>query len=295
MQKAGSHIRQTAVAGSFYEDNPKRCAADARRLCEPFDEVELPAVPHGALVPHAGWTYSGRTAGGTLAALAAHTSARTLVITGSVHTVGLGHPATDTYDAWMTPLGPVAVDGALREAINGLDDFRPVMDAHRVEHCIEVELPLIQTVFGEGVMIVPCLIPPQKSAPQWGRQIGRLLREWPEPVAVIASVDLTHYGPSYGFTSHGAGESGYRWAHETNDRQLLNLISRLAADDILAHTDSHHSACGGGAIAATAAACAETGARRGYVLHQTDSTRETGVLGTGNRQDSVGYAGVVFG
>jgi hypothetical protein len=122
-----------------------------------------------------------------------------------------------------------------------------------------------------------------------------VLADWPEPVIMVASSDLTHYGPNYRFTPFGEGERGTQWAHDVNDRALLDEIEALRAESIVRITRQHHSACGGGAIAATMAASAELGATRGIVIEHTDSIRELTSLGYTERANSVGYAGVVFG
>ena len=292
---ASSRVRRPTVAGQFYEEDGQRCGEEARRLCRPYDDEEMPPTLCGAMVPHAGWVFSGRVAGGTLATLARHTEAKTFVLTGSVHTMDLARPATDSAEAWMTPLGEVPVDGPLREAINALDEFECRDAAHRHEHSLEVQLPLMQTALADVFAIVPCLIPVRQGAVPWGRALGELLRRWSKPVAMIASTDLTHYGPNYGFHPQGVGEEGRRWASEVNDRALLALAEEMAAERALEHAAKKRSACGGGAIAATIAACKEMGAARGYVLDHTDSAREGAAIGYRDKVNSVGYGGVVFG
>jgi hypothetical protein len=296
MSRTYTKVRPPAVAGRFYDDDASRCAEDAARLCRPPQSpADLPPTLYGGMVPHAGWVCSGRIAGMTWAMLAARTQARTIVLTGSVHTMAMFNPALDSADAWATPMGPIGVDVELRETLDRLDGFEPLDMAHQHEHSLEVEVPMIAAAFGEGVMIVPCLIPPVDEAADWGRAIGRVLADWPEPVIMVASSDLTHYGPNYRFTPFGEGERGTQWAHDVNDRALLDEIEALRAESIVRITRQHHSACGGGAIAATMAASAELGATRGIVIEHTDSIRELTSLGYTERANSVGYAGVVFG
>jgi hypothetical protein len=288
-------IRPPVMAGRFYHADPRQCAADARRLARYDGGVTLPAVLHGALVPHAGWVCSGRIAGQTLAALAGRTMARTLILTGSVHTLDLDFPALDRADAWRSPAGDMPVDADLRAALAALPGFRALDDAHRLEHSLEVQLPLIDASFGAGVKIVPVMIPPHADAPEWGRAIGRVMRDWRQPLAIIVSSDLTHYGPNYGYCPAGLGEAGRRWASEVNDARLLRLIVAMDADRIVQETQAHQNACGGGAIAAAVAACREMGCARGWLLEHTDSTRELTPIGHADAHNSVGYAGVVFG
>jgi AmmeMemoRadiSam system protein B len=291
MMVAGTHIRKPAVAGQFYDADPERCAAAVRRMCVPAAGPSL-GVLVGAIVPHAGWPCSGRVAGLTLATLARHSDARTFVLTGSVHWTHLQDPTCDDADAWETPLGTVPVDVALRDAIAGLGGFDRRDAPHAPEHSLEVQLPLLQLAVGPELRIVPCLVPPCPLAPGWGHALGALLDAWPEPVAVIASSDLTHYGTRYAFTPHGADAWGNEWAHSTNDRELLEQVGRLDAHAALDHALERGSACGGGAIALTIEACRGIGARRAVLLAHTDSRRELNEPGA---TASVGYAGVVFG
>lgn len=297
MPTASPLTRPGTASGRFYEADPARCREAARRLCRPFPDDGLPAILHGALVPHAGWICSGRVAGGTIATLAGHTRACTLVLTGTAHFFRLEGPVTDAADTWTSPLGEVAVDADLRDAVRRLDGFTCSDEAHRPEHSLEVQLPLMQTAFGHDVRIVPCLVPPDLAAPRWGERLGDLLASWPEPVAVIASSDLTHYGPDYGFTPMGEGPTARRWARDTNDRMVLDLIERMAGDEIVTTTRVHENACGGGAIAVTVAACRRLGATAGHVLAHTDSAREIGprLGGRSVEANFVGYAGAVLG
>ncbi len=283
------------VAGRFYEADPSRCRADAAACCGGAAGVELPGVLVGGVVPHAGWVCSGRVAGLTWRALAERSGARTVFLTGSVHTVELAGPALDTNDVWSTPLGEVEIDGALRDAIAGLDGFGVREDAHTLEHALEVELPMLLHAFGEGVRFVPCMIPPHGDAPRWGGALGGLLRGWGEGVLVVASSDLTHYGPNYGYTPAGGGEAGYAWAHGENDRGFIERVERLDAGGALAHAGANRSACGGGAVAAVVAAAKALGAERGYTLLHTDSAKELEKIGHHDRANSVGYASIVFG
>lgn len=295
--------RMAAVAGQFYEGDAAQCADDAAFYCQYAEGLAEgvagtsaeapPGHVYGAVVPHAGWVCSGRVAGMTYAALRGRTKAKTFVLTGSVHTVRMDRPTVDPHDVWETPVGDVVVDGALRDAIGKLDGFCVDAAAHAREHSLEVQAPLMRTVFGEELKIVGCLVPPHEDAVKWGESLGELLKDWGEEVCVIASSDLTHYGPNYSFNPGGYGDVGYRWAHE-NDRRLLEMIERYDAESVVSETCQRQNACGGGAIAATMAACRVLGATRGFTLEHTDSTRELSPLGHGDANNSVGYASVLL-
>jgi len=138
------------------------------------------------------------------------------------------------------------------------------------------------------------MIPPSDHSETLGRIIGRTIRDSGTDALVVASSDLTDYGPSYQFSPAGDGADGIRWAKDTNDRRILDLIVAMTGDRIVAEATEHKNACGSGAIAAAIGACRELGATRGNVLEHTNSyevLRERfGESGT----DAVGYAGIVF-
>ena len=289
-------VRQPVVADRFYAADAARCRADADRLtAAPVKRPQDAGRVIGGIAPHAGWICSGRVAGLTWRGLAEYSDARTVFLTGSVHTVELNQPALDTAEAWGIPGDAIAVDDDLRRAIAGLDEFAIFDRAHTHEHALEVQLPLMQAAMGEDVTFVPCMIPPSESAVSWGEALGHLLRDWPEPVALVASVDLTHHGPAYGFTPHGDGEAGYHWAHRENDADLLEHVRALDAAGTFDHACQQQSSCGPGALAAVLAAARVLGARRGHVLEHTDSVRELMPLGHTDTTNSVGYTAAVLG
>src|SRR5574337_1945589 len=104
-------IRRPVVPGSFYPSMPECSRAQAADLIA----GDLPKVRAiGAVVPHAGYIYSGRIAGAVYARLV---FPDVFVILGPNHTgVGAG-VAIMTYGTWETPLGQVAIDTDLAQAI----------------------------------------------------------------------------------------------------------------------------------------------------------------------------------
>jgi AmmeMemoRadiSam system protein B len=286
-------IREPVIAGRFYPLAASECEAEANDCCRLLEsDIEGLTTPtYGGIVPHAGWVCSGRVAGRVLAALHRTAAPRTIVLFGTMHhvrgRVGVLFPTGQ----WKTPLGMVAIDERLSERVLGhtnLIEEDPF--AHEDEHSLEVQLPFVQKLF-PGVPILPILVPPLSDAPAVGDAVGRTLREYRYDALVVGSTDLTHYGPSYGFTPEGAGSDGFAWAKDVNDRRIIDLILAMDADAIVDETARYRNACGGGAIAATIAAVRQTGATSATLLEHTTS-RE--VLGERGFAGAVGYAGIVF-
>src|SRR5512137_1391592 len=125
-------MRLPAVAGQFYPGSGAELGHQLDEMLHP--EKELPFL--GAVVPHAGYIYSGQVAAEVYSRLP---KAETYVIIGPNHH-GLGSPVALSRESWRTPLGVVEPDLELADALAGsIIDHDEV--AHLQEHSIEVQIP----------------------------------------------------------------------------------------------------------------------------------------------------------
>ena len=184
-------IRQPAVAGSFYEGTPERLRAqvDACFAANPPAEEKTRFI--GAVVPHAGLMYSGHVAAAFYGT--AELPKRFIILCPN-HT-GAGHfAAINREGAWRTPLGDVAIDTPLADALMSrtkllAEDWR----AHGREHSLEVQLPFLQRILGELTFVPICLGAHRyEYADEIGRAIADVIKQHPD-VAILASSDLNHY------------------------------------------------------------------------------------------------------
>jgi AmmeMemoRadiSam system protein B len=290
------NLRFPVRAGTFYESAPAPCRHHATKLLESaVVPADLPERLYGGLVPHAGWTYSGRLAARTFKSLARR-PLDTVVLLGADHVGVVRRGEVFDSGVWQTPLGEVAVNEELAAAIlKGSDLLRSNPAAHQDEHSLEVQVPLLQAL-NPRVRIVPVAVPPTAAAAAIGEAIGRVLAEGAERFAgvfVVGSTDLTHHGghfPSPG----GRGETGRDWTVR-NDRRMLDLVAAMKAEEIVEEATRNGNACGAGAIAATIAACRAMGATRGLCLEYTNSYDVVHALYPYELDDTtVGYASVVF-
>ncbi len=243
----------------------------------------------GGIVPHAGWMCSGRVAGKVFRLLAKSQQPDVIVLFGGVHRYRGREAAMFGSGRWETPMGSVAVEGRLCERILGLTNL--IVDdpfAHENEHSIEVQVPFVIELFPKA-RIVPIMVPSVDTAPEVGEAVARTIDAYKYDCLIVGTTDLTHYGPSYGFTDHGIGEAGHRWAKE-NDRPFIDLICRLNAHEVVEEAAARQNACNAGAVAATIAAVRRLKAASATLIEHTTSAE---VLG-GGHQDSVGYAGFIF-
>jgi AmmeMemoRadiSam system protein B len=185
-------LRPPAVAGSFYEGTPARLRAQVEECFAANPPQVAKQRFIGAVVPHAGLMYSGAVAA---AFYALAELPKRFVILCPNHT-GAGHfAAVNREGAWRTPLGDVAIDTALADALMArtsllAEDAR----AHAREHSLEVQLPFLQHLLGDFTFVPICLGAHRYDyAEEIGRAIAEVLKDEPEPVGIIASSDLNHY------------------------------------------------------------------------------------------------------
>ena len=180
--------RQPAVAGSFYPADPH----ELRHMLERYLQA-APAdatAPSAMIAPHAGYVFSGPVAASGYARLlrSGH-HYRRVIILGPAHRVAFSGLATTSASAFATPLGDVVVDREAIEAIAGLPQVQELDEAHRLEHCLEVQLPFLQLTLSD-FSVIP-LVVGDASAGEICEVIEAL---WTGPdTLVIVSSDLSHY------------------------------------------------------------------------------------------------------
>lgn len=288
-------IREPVVAGQFYPADKEQCRRDLRSLLSvPGGDGPDGRNVLGGLVPHAGWMCSGAVAAKVFRCLGNGPAPQVVVLFGGVHRSGGTAAAMFADGRWESPLGDVDIDGRLAERILGQTNL--IQDdpfAHEAEHSIEVQIPFVAHLFPEA-RIVPIMVPPTDKAPEVGRAVAGTLRAYKYQAVIVGTTDLTHYGPGYGFTPRGVGPDGIAWAKNENDRRFIELVCAMEVDKVVGEAATHRSACSAGAVAATMSAVAAAGADRGILLEHTTSSDVLGSTSGARRDDSVGYAGIVF-
>jgi AmmeMemoRadiSam system protein B len=287
--------RKPTVAGQFYSGGDA-CLAEVKQ-CLPTEslDIELLRPIVAGIVPHAGWVFSGDMAAVVFSAIKQTCEkVDTFIIFGAAHRY-LGNRAA-VYDrgSWLTPLGEITIDDQLAGTITKIDCAEADLGAHRAEHSIEVQVPFIQHLFPEAGL-VPIMVPPAAFAVGLGGKISGIIAEAADKqIVCIASTDLTHYGPQYGFCPAGAGPEGLKWAKQVNDREFIDLALNMEARKLLETAIENGSACGPGAAAALVSVAARLGRTKGLLLGHTHSNEVMQAKFGRSGSDSVGYAAIVF-
>ena len=270
MSAGSAPVRLPAVAGTFYPAHPGHLRTAVERfLVRTVD----PVSPAAVMVPHAGYVYSGSTAGKTFAA---SNLPQTLIILCPNHT-GLGARLAYTASgSWRTPLGDVPVDErlarAMAEAFPALEDD-PI--AHQREHAIEVQLPFLQVLLGEFTF-VPVVVGTRAlgELEGLGRAMAGAVAGSKGSVAMVVSSDMNHYED----------------VQTTRDKDSAALDAVLHVDPARLYREVHErriSMCGSAPAVAALFACRGLGADKADLVDYTHS----GAV-TGDDAQVVSYAGV---
>lgn len=288
-------VRKPAVAGQFYGGSRAECLEEIEE-CLPLEPIhgELPNPIVAAVVPHAGWMFSGSLAATAFKAIEqVNSEVDTFVIFGAAHRYFDGGAVVYDSGSWETPLGEIDVDAELAAEIVAKGAIANP-GAHRGEHSIEVQVPFIQYLFPKA-RIVPIIVPVSGFDHSFGEHVGELIHSKQDRrIVCVASTDLTHYGPRYGFCPEGTGAAALKWAREVNDMEFIDLALRMEADKLVEAAIDKGNACGPAAVATVVAAARTMGRICGVLLGHTTSSEVMLHKFNQPSEESVGYAAIVF-
>lgn len=183
-------IREPAVAGFFY----------------PLGEEELLAqvdgfLPMGAnpktvklvIMPHAGYVYSGPTAG--VVAAAVQVPSRVILL-GPKHRAGGARAAVSSADSWRMPFGDVPIDREMVRLLAGEAGIEADDRAHADEHSLEVEIPFLWRR-NPAIRITPVALGVHSldELKTMGQAVAAAVATSGDPVLLVASTDMSHQIP----------------------------------------------------------------------------------------------------
>jgi AmmeMemoRadiSam system protein B/AmmeMemoRadiSam system protein A len=277
--------RQPAVAGAFYDGDPGTLRAEVERMLEASSSIE---GVRALVVPHAGYSYSGAVAGKAFATLDVKDLRRVILLGPSHYRAYSGGalPAKGI-ESFTTPLGEVKLDLEAMRGLGEIPEFGGPSAAHDREHCLEVELPFLQVLAPDAV-IVPVLVGNGTDTETARKMARALLPLLDDGTAVVVSSDFTHHGDNYRWTPF--------WEPNLSSK-LVRLgevtAGRLAAIDPTGFTlqveVSGDTVCGVRPSMVLVELLAHAFEGEGEVQEVTTSGHRTG-----NWDNSVTYASVVF-
>jgi MEMO1 family protein len=269
-----SNIRKPCAAGKFYPASAK----DINKMISSFaDGGGQKKDVIGCVLPHAGYVYSGRVAAQTISKV---NIKDTIVLLGPNHT-GIGASfSIMPRGFWETPLGNVEIDERLAGLLlSKTRHLEADMLAHRDEHSLEVELPILQYFRSDFKIIPIAMMSNDLSAlKEVGEELAAAISEnnLKDSVMLIASSDLTHYEEQR--------------SAQKKDSLAIEAISNLDENKLeQAVRQFDISMCGFGPVAVLIKAAKLLGAKKGELIkYQTSGDA------TGDSSSVVGYAGITI-
>jgi len=258
-------IQGPAVAGHFYPSDPDELRRDVRQLVAAADS-DLAHNPKALIAPHAGYIYSGPTAGIAYAQLTPIASrVKRVVLLAPSHRVSFQGIAYSSAEFFRTPLGDIAVDRQGLSLIHDLPQLHELDRAFSHEHSLEVHLPFLQETLGE-FKIIPLLV--GDVDPTLVAEVLEQIWGGPETFIIVSS-DLSHF-------------LDYETA-KAIDAETSNAVENLNPEII-----SYNHACGRTPVSGLLLA-----ARRNNLRVTTLDVRNSGDT-AGPRDQVVGYGAYAF-
>ncbi|MCX6825646.1 MAG: AmmeMemoRadiSam system protein B [candidate division Zixibacteria bacterium] len=270
-------IREPAVAGQFYPSDSaklKEMVSDFLAKTEELPKIDGRII--AIIVPHAGYIYSGPVAAYSYKLLE-NSGIKRVILCGPTHRYSfIGLSVYGPGIGWKTPLGTVSCDDTLCNILLKYDPgIRVIPEAHTQEHCLEVQLPFLQTVL-KDFKILPVIMgnPDEKTVPLLADALQSL--PFDSKTIMIASTDWQHYrSASVGSKMDSLGMGCLK------DLDVSRLQKYLAEGKV--------EMCGGGAAVAVIRAAIAKGANQVKILRYGDS----GDL-AGDKSQVVGYLAAVL-
>jgi hypothetical protein len=278
-------VREAAVPGLFYPADPKQLAKTVDALLAakaPQVQGEIRAM----ICPHAGYDYSGITAGMAYGLLRGR-KVRTAIILAPSHTAAFTGASIPDAAAYRTPLGlvrlsPKAAVLAKQPPFVRQPKCRVMRPGwwrvspkaappdgqdtpHTWEHSLEVQLPFLQRAL-KDIELVPVVFGQVDPAAAG----EALLKHLDDKTVVIASSDLSHY-------------------HPYDVARSLDAWCRKAVREMDLGTMAQQEACGRGPILAVM----HLAKAKGWKPVEVDY-RTSGDAPKGDKSAVVGYMSVVF-
>lgn len=276
--------RKTVGSGRWFESNGTRLKKEVEGyINSAYEKVpEIDEKVIAGLCPHAGFRYSGPTAGYTLAAMKKnamkHGTPDVCFIIGFSHSKRFEYAAVMDGASITSPIETSIIDHESIELfMKGREkivcDYRP----HNGEHSAENELPFVQCAF-PGMKVVIVLVGTHNQN-VW-KQVSDGLKFVSEKknICVVASTDMLHD------ESHELVEKV--------DRKTMDLTVKMDIDGLNKNWSYENQIyCGISAVIPTMQFCKELGCKKAIELDLTNSEKITGRYNSGW---VVGYGACVF-
>ncbi|SDN84905.1 hypothetical protein SAMN04488516_10915 [Desulfonauticus submarinus] len=260
--------RNPVVAGQFYPENKEKLFQEVASFLQ-GEPRKTPTIL--SMVPHAGYIYSGKICGKTLASSQLKP---TILLLGPNHTGKGAKLALWPEGKWFIPGGYLEVNSELAIQLNEISQIKFDYEAHLFEHSLEVILPFLFYLNPQTTIIPICVSEYNfEILQQTADQLANILD--PQKTTIIVSSDMSHYVPH---------DIAY-----TKDHKALKHILNLDVLGLIESVQKHNiSMCGILPMTLGLLIAKKWNACKGILIDYATSGEVSGDF-----NQVVGYAGVI--
>jgi AmmeMemoRadiSam system protein B len=273
-----SPIRSSPIAGSWYSSNSSELA---REIDLNISQAVLPDIDGevvGILAPHAGYLYSGATAGYAFRAVKDR-EYELVVILSPYHPYHNATLLSSAHQMYSTPLGLLSIDQKILQELKfwlAKSDFQLIQLVNDKEHSLEIEIPFLQRALKGEFLLLPLMI--RHLEPYQAEVIAKILFHVirHKNALVVMSSDLSHFYPQP--------------IAKQLDTEILNTILSYSPENVFqTEAGGRGYACGLGAILVGMELTRLLGGNEIKLLSYSTSGDRTGDF-----QSVVGYGAAAF-
>jgi AmmeMemoRadiSam system protein B len=277
-------IRPSPIAGSWYPDDKKKLSAEIKGYLENAIIPGISGQIIGLITPHAGYFYSGETAGYAYRCLEGMDFDVCIVVS-PLHDYKPEPLLTSAHDYYSTPLGDIEITKGFlaKSSSDEINSQIPYLHpiANDREHSLEIQLPFLQTALAKPFTLVPIMVRTndpeilQSTARRLAEEIS-LYESKSKKVLLVASTDLSHF-----YSENVANRY---------DEYMLDKMAAFSPEGVLEAEASHQGfACGAGAVALVLWTAKLLGANKVTILYHSTSAKASGDISS-----VVGYGAAVI-
>ena len=232
-------VRRSPIAGAWYPDNPEVLKREIDGYIDQAGAPTLPGEVVGLIAPHAGYFYSGLTAGYAYRAVKGQ-KYDTCAVFSPLHDYSPHDLLTTAHEAYATPLGKVPVDRSLIEECSRKIAESNGQVLHAIandrEHSLEIQLPFLQSALAAPFLLLPVMVRTHEARllESTARAVADSLKG--KKVLLVASTDLSHF--------YNENEAN------ALDSTMIDQMTAFSPEGVLkAERCGEGFACGAGAVA----------------------------------------------
>jgi len=222
-------VRRASHAGSWYSGDREQLKSQLSSWIQSARDVGFQDNLRAVIAPHAGYSFSGPTAGYAYAAIDPTKYDRVIVLGPSHHTY-LDHCCVTAQKFLETPVGTLNVDEEFNTDLKASGLFESMdRTVDEDEHSIEMHLPYVAYVFRDhldrikvGTVLVGSLS--REGDEKYGLFFSSYLSN-PKNLFIVSS-DFCHWGKRFRYVNYDSTRGEIHQSIEHLDRIAIDIIER---------------------------------------------------------------------